>query len=160
MASSKWGKLSSYTGQVFYCYKPHHIASSKGTYHFTVRKKDLKLVSDMLNSNKNWKSRYFFVKGMDWVCRQEEWVTMPRSYFNNTRAFVRDSGQSCQPLFFLFHCNASNTIYSPWFQLVPVSFMSFVSGHLTVLLTLRPRSLDEYVIYRPVSFIASSILCI
>ena len=54
-------------------------------------KKDLKLVSDMLDSNRNWKSRYFFVEGTDWVCRQEEWVTMPRGYFDNTWAFVRES---------------------------------------------------------------------
>ena len=75
----------------FYCYRPHHIASSKGMYHFIVKKKDLKLVSDMPDSNRNWKSRYFFVKGMDWVCCQEEWVTMPRGFFD-TWAFVRDSG--------------------------------------------------------------------
>ena len=50
-----------------------------------------KLVSDMPDSNKNWKSRYFFVEGTDWVCRQEEWVTMPRGYFDNTWAFVRES---------------------------------------------------------------------
>ena len=92
-----WGCLSGGNRQLtldefFYCYRPHHIASSKGTYHFTVREKDLKLVSDMPDSNRNWKSRYFFVEGTDWVCRQEEWVTMPRGYFDNTWAFVRESG--------------------------------------------------------------------
>ena len=45
-----WGRLS---GGNFYCYKPHHIASSKGTYHFTVRENDLKLVSDMPDYNRN-----------------------------------------------------------------------------------------------------------
>ena len=78
--------------EFFYCYRPHHIASSKGTYHFSVREKDLKLVSDMTNSNRNLKSRYFFVEGMDLVCREEEWATMPRGYFDNTWAFVRESG--------------------------------------------------------------------
>ena len=67
-----WGRLSGRNRQLtldefFYCYRPHHIVSSKGMYHFTVRKKDLKLVSDMPDSNSNWKSRYFFVEGMDWV---------------------------------------------------------------------------------------------
>ena len=84
-----WGRLSRGNRQLtldkfFYCYKPHYIASSKGTYHFTIREKDLKLVSDMPDSNRNWKSKYFFVERMDWVCRQEEWVTMPRGYFDNT----------------------------------------------------------------------------
>jgi len=46
----------------------------------------------MPDSNRNWKSRYFFVEGTDWVCRQEEWATMPHGYFDNTWAFVRDSG--------------------------------------------------------------------
>ena len=92
-----WERLSGGNRQLtldefFYCYRPHHIASSKGTYHFTFREKDLKLVSNMPNSNRNWKSRYIFVEGTDWVCRQEEWVTMPCGYFDSTWAFVRDSG--------------------------------------------------------------------
>ena len=56
----------------FYCYKSHHIVSSKGTYHFFVREKDLRLVSNMPNSNRSWKSRYFFLEGSDWVCCPKE----------------------------------------------------------------------------------------
>ena len=92
-----WGSLSGGNRQLtldefFYCYRPHHISSSKGTYHFSIREKDLKLVSDMPDSNRNWKSRYFFVEGTDWVCREEEWAIMPHGYFDNTWAFVRESG--------------------------------------------------------------------
>ena len=92
-----WGRLSGAYHQLtldgfFYCYRHHHVASSKGMYHFTVKEKDLKLVYDMPDSNRNWKSRYFLVEGMDWVCRQEEWVTMPRGYFDNTWAFVKETG--------------------------------------------------------------------
>ena len=92
-----WGSLSGGNRQLtldefFYCYRPHHISSSKGTYHFAVKEKDLKLVSDMLDSNRNWKSRFFFVEGTDWVCREEEWATMPHGYFDNTWAFVIESG--------------------------------------------------------------------
>ena len=44
-----WGSLSGGIHQLtldefFYCYRPHHISSSKGTYHFAVKEKDLKLV--------------------------------------------------------------------------------------------------------------------
>ena len=72
-----WGSLSGGNCQLtldefFYYYRPHHIASSKGMYHFSFREKDLKSVSDMLDSNRNWKNRYFFVEGTDWVCHQEE----------------------------------------------------------------------------------------
>ena len=92
-----WGSLSGRNRQLtldefFYYYRPYHISSSKGTYHFSVREKDLKLVSDMPDSNRNWKSRYFFVEGTDWVCHEEERATMPRGYFDNTWAFVRESG--------------------------------------------------------------------
>ena len=68
-----WGCLSGENCQLlldkfFYCYKPQHIVSSQGIYHFTTRKKGLRLVSDMPDSNRNWKGRYFFVQGTDWVC--------------------------------------------------------------------------------------------
>ena len=53
-----WGSLSGGNRQLtldefFYCYRPHHISSSKGIYHFAVREKHLKLVSDMPDSNRN-----------------------------------------------------------------------------------------------------------
>ena len=65
-----WGSLSGGNRQLtldefFYCYRPHHISFSKGTYHFSVKEKDLKLVSDMPDSNRNWKSRFFFVERTD-----------------------------------------------------------------------------------------------
>ena len=91
-----WGRLSGGNRQLsldefFYCYKPCQIVSSKGTYHFSVREKDLRLVSNMPDSNRSWKSRYFFLEGSDWVCRPEEWATMPRG-FDNTWALVKPSG--------------------------------------------------------------------
>ena len=72
--------------------EPTILLLPKGRITFTVKEKDLKLVSNMPDSNRNWKSRYFFVEGTDWVCRQEEWVTMPRGYFDNMWAFFRESG--------------------------------------------------------------------
>ena len=92
-----WGSLSGGIRQLtldefFYCYRPHHISSSKGTYHFAVKEKDLKLVSDMPDSNRNWKSRFFFVERTDWVCREEEWAMMPHGYFGNTWAYVKELG--------------------------------------------------------------------
>ena len=32
-------------------------------------KMSLRLVFDMPDSNRNWKNRYFFIQGTDWVCR-------------------------------------------------------------------------------------------
>ena len=91
-----WGRLNGQNRQLmldefFWCYRPQHIISSQGIYHFATRKKALRLVLDMPDSNKNWKGKYFFVKGMDQVCRLEEWDTMPHG-FNNTWGIVKDSG--------------------------------------------------------------------
>ena len=91
-----WGRLSGGNRQLtldefFWCYRPQHIVSSQGTYCFAIRKKELRLVSDMLDSNRNWKGRDFFAKGTNWVCHQEEWETMPHG-FDNIWAYVKDSG--------------------------------------------------------------------
>ena len=49
-------------------------------------------MSDIPDSNRNWKSKFFFVEGTDWVCREEEWAMMPHGYFDNTWAYVKESG--------------------------------------------------------------------
>ena len=49
-------------------------------------------MSDMLDSNRNWKSNFFFVERTDLVYREEEWATMPHGYFDNTWAYVKESG--------------------------------------------------------------------
>lgn len=45
----------------------------------------------MPDSNRNWKNKYFFFKGMDRVCRPEEWDGMPNG-FDNTLVIVKESG--------------------------------------------------------------------
>ncbi|KAL0014026.1 hypothetical protein SO802_001095 [Lithocarpus litseifolius] len=55
-----WGCLSGGNRQLtlnefFWCYRPQHITSSQGIYHFSARKKGLRLVSDMPDSNRNSK---------------------------------------------------------------------------------------------------------
>ena len=68
-----WGQLSGGNhylslNKFFYCYKSQQISLSKGIYHFLARKMSLRLVSDMLDSYRNWKNRYFFVQGNGIVC--------------------------------------------------------------------------------------------
>ena len=53
-----WGRLSGGShlltlDEFFWCYKPQHISSSQGIYHFTMRKMSLRLVSEMPDSNRN-----------------------------------------------------------------------------------------------------------
>ena len=82
-----WGQMSggcrSLTfNKFFYYYKPQQIATSKGFYKFVLRKAMLKLVSDIPDSNCDWKSRYFFVQGSNWACRFDEWDSIGDGYEN------------------------------------------------------------------------------
>ena len=48
-------------------------------------------MSNMPDSNRNWKGIYFFVQGTDWVCHPEEWGMMPHD-FDNTWGIIKDPG--------------------------------------------------------------------
>ena len=116
-----WGRLSGGNRQLtldefFWCYRPQHIISTQGIYHFAARKKALRLVSDMLDFNRNWKGRYFFVKGTDWVCRPGEWDTMSHG-FDNTWGIVKDLGLMLSifsypfsRMFFVLFCKCFNVV--------------------------------------------------
>lgn len=71
----------------------------KGIYHFLARKLSFRFVSDIPDSNRNWKNRYFFVQGMDWVCKPEEWDSMPDK-FDNTWDVLNEFGESSVSVFF------------------------------------------------------------
>ena len=58
-----------------------------------VRKPSLKLVTDVPNSNWDWKSRYFFVQGLNWVCRPNEWDNIGEEY-DNTWRILDEFGKS------------------------------------------------------------------
>ena len=66
MAEVLWGQLSGGHQSLtledfFHCYKPQEIPRSKGFYNFVCRWAALRLVSDMLDSNRQWKARFFFL---------------------------------------------------------------------------------------------------
>ena len=63
--------------ELFHCYRPFEIIQSKGMYSFLPRKPSLRLVSDTPDSNRNWKSRYFFLKGDGWMCHKYDQEFMP-----------------------------------------------------------------------------------
>ena len=49
--------------EFLHCYCPDEISQSKGMYSFVPRSLLLRLVCETLDSNRNWKSRYFFMEG-------------------------------------------------------------------------------------------------
>ena len=112
-----WGQLSGRNRQLtldkfFYCYKPQQISSSKGIYHFLATKSSLRLVSDMPDSNRNWKNRYFFVQGIEWVCRPNEWASIP-DRFDNSWGIVKESGES--------------SAFVPWIAMAPCLTLVFLT---------------------------------
>ena len=58
-------------------YHPDEIDKSKGMYSFVSRKSILKVIYETLDSNKDWKSRYFFLEGDGWMCHPGETDHMP-----------------------------------------------------------------------------------
>lgn len=50
-------------------------------------------MSDVLDSNHDWKSRYFFVQGLNWVCRSDKWDSIGEEY-GNTWAILDEFGDS------------------------------------------------------------------
>lgn len=55
------GALRMAVEEFFHYYRPSEIVQSKGMYSFLPRKPSLRLVCETLDSNRNWKSQYFFL---------------------------------------------------------------------------------------------------
>ena len=63
--------------EFLHCYCPDEISQSKGMYSFVPRSLLLRLVCETLDSNRNWKSRYFFMEGDEWICHPDDNEFMP-----------------------------------------------------------------------------------
>ena len=63
--------------EFLHCYRLDEIDKSKGMYSFVPRKSVLKVIYETPDSNRDWKSRYFFLKGDGWMCRPGETDHMP-----------------------------------------------------------------------------------
>ena len=60
-----------------HCYRPNEIDKSRGVYSFIPRSLLLKVIYETPNSNKDWKSLYFFLEGDGWMCRLGDTEHMP-----------------------------------------------------------------------------------
>ena len=63
--------------EFLHCYHPDEIDKSKGMYSFIPRKSVLKVIYETSDSNRDWKSRYFFLEGDGWMCHPGETNHMP-----------------------------------------------------------------------------------
>lgn len=85
--------------ELFHCYCPSEIFQSRGLYSFLPRKTILRLVFDTPDSNKNWRSRYFFMQGDNWICRPDDQEFM---LVDKTWGIVPPSGNDLSLLNFVF----------------------------------------------------------
>ena len=63
--------------EFLHCYCPNEIDKSRGMYSFASRSPLLKVIFETPNSNRDWKSRYFFLEGDKWMNRLGETEYMP-----------------------------------------------------------------------------------
>ena len=58
-------------------YRLDEIDRSRGMYSFASRSSLLKVIFETPDSNRDWKSRYFFLEGDEWMCRPGEMEHIP-----------------------------------------------------------------------------------
>ena len=63
--------------EFLHCYRPDEIDKSRGMYSFVPRSPLLKVIFETPDSNTDWKSRYFFLKGDEWMCHPGDTEYMP-----------------------------------------------------------------------------------
>ena len=63
--------------EFLHCYHPDEIDRSRGIYSFVPRSPLLKVIYDTPDSNRDWKSRYFFLEGDGWMCLLGDTDHMP-----------------------------------------------------------------------------------
>ena len=63
--------------EFLHCYRSDEIDRSRGMYSFAPRSPLLKVIYDTLDSNRDWKSRFFFLEGDGWMCRPGDTKHMP-----------------------------------------------------------------------------------
>ena len=63
--------------EFLHCYRLDKIDRSRGIYSFASKSLFLKVIFETPDSNRDWKSRYFFLKGDGWMGRLREAEYMP-----------------------------------------------------------------------------------
>ena len=63
--------------EFLHCYHPDEIDKSRGMYSFVPKSPLLKVIYETSDSNRDWKSHYFFLEGDDWICRPGDTEHMP-----------------------------------------------------------------------------------
>ena len=76
-------------------------------YSFVPRKSILKVIYETSDSNRDWKSRYFFSKGDDWMCHPGETDHMP---VDKTWGILDPSSTHTRHIVYVDFFNSLNTL--------------------------------------------------
>ena len=71
------GKRRLTVREFLHCYCPDEIEKSRGMYSFVSKSPLLNVIFETPNSNRDWKSRYFFLEGDEWMCCLGDTEHMP-----------------------------------------------------------------------------------
>ena len=63
--------------EFFHCYRLAEVTQSKGMYNFMPRSPLLRLICENLDSNRDWKSCYFFLEVDEWMCHPGDNESIP-----------------------------------------------------------------------------------
>ena len=89
-------------------------------YSFVPRKSILKVIYETSDSNRDWKSRYFFSKGDDWMCHPGETDHMP---VDKTWGILDPSSTHTRHIVYVDFFNSLNTLSLFW--LIRLLFIFF-----------------------------------
>ena len=88
--------------EFLYCNKLSEINQSLDFYQFTTRGKDYRLIKSLVTSDRNWKTKYFFVSGF-WAERPIEVDRDPFPPYTGELGNFRPEGMFVPTLLFSFH---------------------------------------------------------
>ena len=85
--------------EFFHCYRLAEVSQSKGMYNFMPRSPLLRLICKNFDSNRDWKSCYFFLEGDEWMCHPNDNEFMP---VDKTWGIMPPSGMRPSTIFIFF----------------------------------------------------------
>ena len=84
--------------EFLFCYKPSEINQSLGFYQFTAKRKDYRLIKSLVTSDRNWKTKFFFVSSF-WAGRPIEVDRDPFPPYTGELGNLRPEGMFVSTLF-------------------------------------------------------------
>ena len=107
--------------EFLHCYRLDEIDKSRGMYSFVPRKSVLNVIFETLDSNRDWKSRYFFLEGDGWMCHPGETEHM---LVDKTWGILNPSG--IHPSYNIWRLSLFETLQCFWHL---SSFLQFDGAH-------------------------------